>query len=267
VLADLHLPFLCQDDRLPHAFVWRRNCFQIGVTKHVRGVHFMKRILGCLALAGVLLTGCGDNSAVKDRTESTTKTTPNRATEATASTENVVLSPANTKIQFVGKHTNEQPDRVGHFEKFDGKAEVDKAAGELKSVSVVIETGSLSTQFAKLTNHLNSPDFFDSRQFPTAKFESTRIEPNAAAGQDKSGGPSHTVTGNLTLLATTKEISFPAVVNVGEDGLTLRADFSVDRTEFGMDRLQEGVQKTVLLNVVVGEKPETQKGAGGTGGG
>jgi polyisoprenoid-binding protein YceI len=156
---------------------------------------------------------------------------------------------------------------VGFFEKLEGKADVDKAARELKSVSVVIETGSLSTQFAKLTNHLNSPDFFDSRQFPTAKFESTRIEANSGAGQDKSGGASHTITGNLTLLAATKEISFPATVAVGDDGLKVQADFSIDRTEFGMDKLQEGVQKTVLLNIVVGDKGEPQKSADGPAGG
>ncbi|MBI5757620.1 MAG: YceI family protein [Planctomycetales bacterium] len=169
------------------------------------------------------------------------------------------LTPENTKIEFVGTHTGNKPDpRTGGFAKFSGAAEVDSDGKTLKSVSVEIETGSLWTQMQPLTAHLNAPDFFDTREYPAAKFESTQIAADGDAGQV-------TITGNLTLLAATKEVSFPANVSISGEGLTLKAKFSIDRAEFGMDKLVERVEKTVSLTVVIGEKTQPQQGPGGLG--
>src|SRR3954447_22678929 len=88
------------------------------------------------------------------------------------------ISPENTKIQFVCAHVGAKPDpRKGGFGKFNGKAVVDGKA--LKSVSLEIDTASLFTEFDMLTTHLKSPDFFEVRRFPTARFESTKIESGA----------------------------------------------------------------------------------------
>jgi polyisoprenoid-binding protein YceI len=171
------------------------------------------------------------------------------------------LTPENTKIEFVGTHSGNKPDpRTGGFAKFSGAAEVDSDGKTLKSVSVEIETGSLWTQMPPLTAHLNSPDFFDTREYPAAKFESTQIAADGDAGQV-------TITGNLTLLAATREVSFPANVTISGEGLTLTAKFSIDRAEFGMDKLVERVEKTVSLTVVIGEKTQPQQGPVGFGGG
>lgn len=162
------------------------------------------------------------------------------------------LNPANTKIVFVGTHAPPKPKdpRTGGFEKFTGTAEVDAESKALKRVSVEIDTTSLWTQFDMLTTHLNSPDFFDTREYPTAKFESTTI----TAGDDGE----HTIAGNLTLLETTKEISFPAKVTVSDDGLTLQAEFTINRLDFALGADQKGVEPPVALTVVVGE-PTTRQ--------
>jgi polyisoprenoid-binding protein YceI len=158
----------------------------------------------------------------------------------------MILSPDNTKIQFVGTHSPpKEPDpRVGTFAKFSGKADVDAAAKTLKSVSVEIDTTSLTTDIPKLTDHLKSGDFFEVNEFPTAKFESTKIE------QD---GETATITGNLTLHGVTKEISFPATVSVGENGLALSSEFEIDRTQFGMTFGDGQVENAVTLTVKVGK--------------
>jgi polyisoprenoid-binding protein YceI len=155
------------------------------------------------------------------------------------------LTPENTKIVFVGTHANKAPDpRTGRFEQFKGQVAVDADGQSLKAASVEIATDSLRTEFPKLTNHLRSVDFFDTRQHPTAKFESTRVVPGEN-GQTM-------ITGNLTLLGNTKEISFPATVNITDGGLNLKAEFTIDRTEFGMDKLQDGVEKAVNIKITVG---------------
>ncbi len=155
-----------------------------------------------------------------------------------------VLSPQNTKVQFVCAHVGAKPDpRKGTFGKFSGKAQVDGQT--LKSLTVEIDTTSITTDFEMLTTHLKSPDFFDVRRFPTAKFESTKITPGAGSSQ---------VTGKLTLHGLTKEISFPANVEIGPSGLALKSEFAIDRSEFGMTFDPKKVENKVSLTVVVGEK-------------
>ncbi len=160
------------------------------------------------------------------------------------------LSPDNTKIQFVGTHSPpKKPDpRTGGFAKFKAKAEVDAATKSLKAVSVEIDTASLFTEIDKLTNHLTSADFFEVREYPKATFESTKITPGT--------GSKATITGKLSLHGVTKEISFPATVDLGEKGLTLTSEFSIDRRQFGMNYglAEGGVEPKVSMTVVVGEK-------------
>ena len=157
------------------------------------------------------------------------------------------LSPDNTKIQFVGTHSGDKPDpRTGGFAKFKGKAEIDPATKSLKAVNVEIDTASLFTEIEKLTDHLKSPDFFEVREYPAAKFESTKIVAGATGKA--------TITGKLSLHGVTKEISFPATVEVGEKGLTLKSEFSIDRRQFGMTFGEGKVEPKVSMTVIVGEK-------------
>jgi polyisoprenoid-binding protein YceI len=234
-----------------------------------------------LALGGMLvwMAGCGETTVVEPGTPSadTSATAEDSAAgassedggiaavepagegapaggESTASAEPAAasggvdvatLSPENTKIQFVGTHTGDKPDpRTGTFEKFTVQAKLDPAAGTLSSVSVDIDTTSIKTDIEKLTDHLKSADFFNVNEHPTAKFESTKIE-TGADGQS-------TITGNLTLLGVTKEISFPAKVVVQDGKLSLQADFTIDRSEFGMTYGEGKVDYPVKMTVSVG---------------
>ena len=154
------------------------------------------------------------------------------------------LSPENTKLQFVCAHVGAKPDpRKGSFGKFTGKAQADGQT--LKSLTIEIDTTSITTEFEKLTTHLKSPDFFDVRRFPTAKFESTKITPGSGSSQ---------VTGKLTMHGVTKEISFPATVEISPSGLSLKSEFAIDRSEFGMTYDPTKVENKVSLTVVVGQK-------------
>jgi polyisoprenoid-binding protein YceI len=171
----------------------------------------------------------------------------------------IALTPANTRIQFVGTHVGPKPDpRTGGFEKFKGKMELDPSTGALKSVAVEIDTSSLFTEIPKLTNHLKSADFFEVRQFPTATFKSTGIK-QAAGGK-------YEITGALTLHGVTKEIKFPATLKSGPDGPVLRSEFKIDRTAFAMNYGPDRVEKEVAMSVTVGEKTESDKGKKSAGG-
>ncbi|MFN3149633.1 YceI family protein [Bremerella sp.] len=153
------------------------------------------------------------------------------------------LTAENTLIQFVGTHKGDKPDpRTGKFGKFSGVAKA--AEGKLTEITVVIDTASLETDIEKLTNHLKSPDFFDVRQNPEAKFASKSIE----IGDDGTAK----VTGDLTLLGETKSISFPAKVKVGKD-IALDAEFVINRVDFGMDYGTDNVHEDVTMTIKVGK--------------
>ena len=164
------------------------------------------------------------------------------------------VNPENSRIQFIGTHAGAKPDpRVGGFTKFSGKLTTEKDA--LTAAEFEISTDSMWTEFDKLTNHLKGPDFFDIKEFPEIKFQSTKI--------DASADGKIAVTGDLTLHGQTKSILVPATVTVTDAGVTLVAEFTIDRIEFGIAYEPEKVEKTVSLTVVVGEKTQPKPSAGG----
>ena len=154
------------------------------------------------------------------------------------------LSADNAMIQFVGTHAGDEPNpRVGVFQKFSGVANVTENG--LESIQVEIDAGSLQTPIENLTNHLKSPDFFDVREHSQAKFVSSKIE--------QGDGDQHTVTGNLTIMGKTKKVEFPARIEVSESGVTLDAKLTLDRTDFGMSKMTERVNKEVELTIAIGK--------------
>jgi polyisoprenoid-binding protein YceI len=83
----------------------------------------------------------------------------------------------------------------------------------------------------KLEGHLKSPEFFDVAKYPKAFFKIKVWAPIKDAQPD---AVNYYVKGDLTIKGITKEISFPAKVNVGENTITAYADFNIDRTDFGL---------------------------------
>jgi polyisoprenoid-binding protein YceI len=160
----------------------------------------------------------------------------------------VALTPKNTTVQFVGAHTGEDPrPRTGYFTKFAGELTIDEATKTLHGARIEIETGSLVTPIARLTNHLKSQDFFDFRTFPKATFESTQVETlDAARGKYK-------ITGALTIRDTTHPISFPATLAISDAGATLVSKFELKRSEHGITFSPEGIVEEVAMTVTIGK--------------
>ena len=75
--------------------------------------------------------------------------------------------------------------------------------------------------------HINSADFFDVENHPTAEFSITRIEP--------SDNESLSVTGKLSILSITNEITFKATPKIKDDVITVIADIVIDRTMWGIN--------------------------------
>ena len=82
-----------------------------------------------------------------------------------------------------------------------------------------------------------SGDFFDVENFKTSKFEITGVEPYKPDGNDTSivEGANFNVSGNLTLKGETRNITFPARIELDDNTLKGKADFDIDRTQWKMN--------------------------------
>lgn len=107
----------------------------------------------------------------------------------------------------------------------------------------------------KLTGHLQSADFFHVEQYPGAKFVITQVQPfEGSISEDEKPqdtqnnenydkyvleNPTHKVTGNLTLRDTTLSITIPAVIQVDENQVTAKSRFTIDRSKWNVNFMDE----------------------------
>ncbi len=170
----------------------------------------------------------------------------------------VNIAPENTRIEFVGTHVGDEPKpRLGGFSKFEGMIGIDLDKKNVTSIDVEMQIGSIWTEFDNLTAHLMNADFFETEKFPSARFKSTKV-------MNLQNGTCN-VVGELTLHGTTSEIMFPASYKVEESGLVLNAQFFLDRTKFSMDKMTDGVEPMVSINVIVGSPTKSAASAEGNG--
>jgi polyisoprenoid-binding protein YceI len=148
------------------------------------------------------------------------------------------LTGTNTKLEFTGSKPSGEK-HEGGFKKLKGSLVV--AEDQSLKLDVEIDTRSLFADVPKLTNHLKSADFFSVKDHPTATFKSSAIEKD---------GDGYKVTGDLTLLGKTKEVSFPAKIDAA-DKLTLTADLTIKRLEFGMNYGKGDINDEVAIRVKV----------------
>ncbi|GJD77517.1 YceI family protein [Methylobacterium gregans] len=143
-----------------------------------------------------------------------------------------VLDPAHGKITWSLSHLGYST-YFGQITDVTGEATLDPKEPAKSRLSVTIRTDSVSGLNPKLDQHLKTPDFFDTRQFPTATFRATSVEPT--------GPTTARVVGDLTLKGVTKSAAFDATFNqagispvdkqytVGFDGRAVikRSDFGI----------------------------------------
>lgn len=76
----------------------------------------------------------------------------------------------------------------------------------------------------KLVGHLKSDDFFGVATYPTSKVVIKSVVPQ--------GPGRYKVVADLTIKETTKEIKFPATVEVNGGNVVANADITIDRSEY-----------------------------------
>ena len=126
----------------------------------------------------------------------------------------------------------------GSFSGLQGKIVFDPKDPSKGSMDVSVDAATVNTDNETRDNHLREEDYFDVKNHPRVHFESTGISGG------KSG--SYTVTGKLTIKATTKDISFPFTVTPKGDDYLFNGEFTINRKDFGV-----GGSSTLSNNLTV----------------
>jgi polyisoprenoid-binding protein YceI len=182
----------------------------------------MKHTSLILASSSALIFAACENPADK-----TTNATVKDAVETTATpaAEGVKYAfTSNSEIHFTGSKVTGS--HSGGFKKFTGSFTVADNALAGTGQKIVIDMNSLWSDNEKLTGHLKSGDFFNVEKFPESSFELTGLK----AGSEGN----YQVSGNLTILGNSKNITFPATASVTGDKAKIHAKFDINRKDFGI---------------------------------
>ena len=120
----------------------------------------------------------------------------------------------------------------GRFNTFNGNFSFDPGSGEITGVDVTVDAESVDTGNKRRDDHLRSPDFFSSKEFPAISFKSTSLR--------KTGENTFEVTGDLSLHGVTKQITVPLEVTGAASGRRgpvagIHSTFTFARSDYGMN--------------------------------
>ncbi|MFF8654435.1 YceI family protein [Streptomyces huasconensis] len=115
-----------------------------------------------------------------------------------ALTGDYTIDPSHSTIGFVARHamvTNVK----GSFRDVSGTLHLDGTDPSRSTASIDVLMDSIDTGNADRDGHLKSADFFKTEEFPEMTFRTTKAE--------ALGGDDYRVTGDLTILGTTRPLS------------------------------------------------------------
>ena len=141
------------------------------------------------------------------------------------------LDAVHSNIGFEVKHLVISTTK-GNFKEFSGELKFDEADLEKSQVTITVKTASIDTDNADRDKHLKSPDFLNTEAHPEMKFTSKKIV--------KKDGNYFSLIGDLTILETTKEVTFDCELNGvvtdpwGNTKSGFAASTTINRQDFGV---------------------------------
>jgi len=153
----------------------------------------------------------------------------------------VISANDRSEIAFTGyKPTGS---RQGGFGNFTGAIDMPNDVTSI-TARATIDVNTLYTDANALTGVLKGEGFFHVEEHPKAEVVVTKVEAQA-------DGEPYLVTGNLTLRGNKHGVQFPASIEETDKGLKIGAEFTIDRSQWGMDRSWEDqfIKNEVLINL------------------
>lgn len=163
---------------------------------------------------------------------------------SSAIADDYTIDPVHSSVTFKSRHMGISWVH-GRFNEFSGSVTYDKADPAKSTFEMTIKTASVDTGNKGRDAHLANADFFDAKQFANITFKSTSVKP-AKEGLE--------VEGDFTMHGTTKKIKF--VLQGGKEAdirgkkvVGFWTDLTVKRSEFGMDKMLEGIGDEVPVSI------------------
>lgn len=208
----------------------------------------MKKTTLLVLVFGAFLASCSDNGKQVESSEA----------------KEVEIVQTETSVEYAtikeGSYIDWRASHLGGAEPRFGKMYLQSANivtnnGNIDNATIVVDMNTITVEnfgddketSEKLRGHLLSPDLFNTETYPTAKFELTGIA-------EGTGEFNSAITGNLTILKTTKSITFNANVNVSDNEISIVSeDFAIVRQDWGIIYNTEGDEGVAAEYVIAND--------------
>lgn len=190
---------------------------------HVGDMHMKTSVLTIILMAAVL-AGCSVDSAQQD-TETKQASLKEPTTTIPTDAEYSLDSARSTLSYGAYKVTGS-----GHTGTVDiSSGSLSRKAGAFVSGDFVIDMDTISDDDRSqgFIDHVKSADFFDVETYPEASFVITSVSENTDG--------TYSVTGDLTIMDQTNQITIPARFSQAGDDLRATSSFTIDRTRWGIN--------------------------------
>ncbi len=168
---------------------------------------------------------------------------------AIAAPEKYQIDKEHTTILFFVNHGGFS-DKVGRFTDYDGYFSFDEKNPKLSHVEITFRTAGIETGSSALDKILQEKLWFNTKQYPEAKFKSSQV--------NITGNNTANVIGWFTLLGKEKSATLNVVFNKAATNPVSKnyiAGFSVDtvinRSDFGMNNLVPMIGENVRIHAEI----------------
>ena len=132
------------------------------------------------------------------------------------------LVPAQSEIAFTSRQMGVPVD--GKFKKFDAQVAFDPKKTDAAKIAFTIDLASVSLGAAETEAEVVKPDWFDTKAFPQATFQSTAVK--------AVGGGKFEVAGKLAIKGATKDIVVPVTLAQAGPTTTATGAFTIKRLDY-----------------------------------
>jgi polyisoprenoid-binding protein YceI len=132
------------------------------------------------------------------------------------------LLPAQSEISFTSKQMGVPVD--GRFRKFDAQVAFEPKKPEAAKISFTVDLASATLGSAETDAELAKPDWFSTKLFPQATFQSSSVK---ATGPGK-----FEVTGKLAIKSISHDVVVPVTLLQAGDQTTASGSFALKRLDF-----------------------------------
>ena len=207
----------------------------------------MKKSIYIAFIAAAFFASCGGNTAETGDAQDVKENNSAEAVEYSS-------LEAGSHITWRATHFGGLAPRFGKVNAV--KATVKTLDNKVTNATITMDMASLTVesfdegdpQNDTLAAHLKEGYLFNVSSYPTSAFELTAIE-------EATGDYNSKVTGNLTIMDSTKSITFNTNITVSEESVVVKSEkFSIDRTLWGLNYNLEGTEglptKYVIANPI-----------------